>query len=165
MKHTIIVFGTRKGMTENTVNVIAETLIQKHHHNVEIANVKDIRKYKHRLSEFDNLIVGSSIKSGRWVSSALRFLKKNTFAGKSVAIFVTAGGTLNKEKKYGMKKEDVIDEAISKYIDLYLPKFSFTPISKMAFGGRVVRSGKEKYNSWNRKDIETWAIELGKMLN
>jgi menaquinone-dependent protoporphyrinogen IX oxidase len=165
MKHIFILYGTRRGTTENTVNVLAETLILKYHHQVEVMNVKYSKSVKRRLNDFDAFIVGSSIKSGRWVSSALRFLKRHTFAGKPVAIFVTAGGTLNKEKKYGMKKEEVIAEAISKYIDLYLPKFRFDPISKMAFGGRVVRSGKEKYNSWNRGDIEAWAIELGKMLN
>jgi hypothetical protein len=82
-----------------------------------------------------------------------------------VAVFVTAGGTLNKEKKYGMKKEEVIAEAVHNYIDKYLPKFRFVPVSKMAFGGHVIRKEKEKYNSWKREDIEAWVISLGKLLN
>jgi menaquinone-dependent protoporphyrinogen IX oxidase len=165
MKRTLIVYGTRKGTTKNTADVIAETLIIKHGHVVEITNVKNIKAYKRRLNEFDNFIVGSSIQSGRWVSRALRFLKKYDFKNQKVAIFVTAGGTLYKEKRLGLKKEEVITEAIHNYIDRYLPKFRFSPVSEMAFGGSVIRSGKEKYNSWNRDDIEAWAISLGKILN
>ena len=165
MKRILIVYGTRRGTTENTANVIAETLILKHGHVVEVTDVKNIRTYKQRLHEFEIIVVGSSIQSGRWVNRALRFLKKHDFINQKVAIFVTAGGILNKEKKYGMKKEDVIHEAICNYIDRFLPNFRFTPVSKMAFGGMVIRSGKEKFNSWNREDIEAWAINLGKILN
>jgi menaquinone-dependent protoporphyrinogen IX oxidase len=165
MKQTLIVFGTRKGTTENTARVIAETLLLKHKHRVEIVNIKSIKKYKKKLHEYDNLIVGSSIVSGRWVNRVLRFLKKNSFPDQKVAIFVTAGGTLNKQLKYGLSKEEAVGEAVTKYIDKYLSRFRFIPISKIAFGGRVVRSGIEKYNSWNRDDIESWANNLGKLVN
>jgi hypothetical protein len=78
---------------------------------------------------------------------------------------VTAGGTLHKQSKYGISKKEAVDEAITNYIDKYLPQFKFSPISKIAFGGRVVRSGIEKYNSWNRNDIEKWTLDLGKLFN
>ena len=164
MNRTLIVYGTRRGTTETTAQVIAETLILKHKFDVEITNIKRIKKFKRRLDDFDNLIVGSSIVSGRWKSSVLHFLKKYDFNNQKVALFVTAGGTMNKEKKYGLSREQVRGEAIQNYIDNYLDKFSFTPVAKTAFGGRVVRSHKEKYNSWRREDIEGWAIQLGKIL-
>lgn len=165
MKQTLIIFGTRKGTTETTAKVLAETLMLKHKHHVEIVNVKSIKKYKKKLHDFDNLIMGSSIVSGKWVSRALRFLKKNSFQNQQVAIFVTAGGTLNKQSKYGLSKEEAVSEAVTNYIDKYLPRFKFVPVSKIAFGGRVVRSGIERYNSWNRDDIEHWANKLGKLFN
>ena len=163
MDRTLIIFGTRKGTTENTVRVIAETLVLKHKHQVEITNINSIRKFRKRLGEFNNLIVGSSIVSGRWKSSVLRFLKKHRFRDQKIALFVTAGGTMNKENKYGYSREQAREEAIHNYIDKYLEQFDFTPIAKTAFGGMVIRSGKEKFNSWNREDIEAWAIQLGKL--
>ena len=165
MKRTLIIFATRKGTTENTAKVIAETLLLRHKHHVEIVNIKSMKKFKNALNDFDNIIVGSSIVSGKWVSRSLRFLKKNSFQNQKVAVFVTAGGTLHKQSKYGISKKEAVDEAITNYIDKYLPQFKFSPISKIAFGGRVVRSGIEKYNSWNRNDIEKWALDLGKLFN
>ncbi len=163
MIRTLIIYGTRKGTTETTAQVLAETLILKHKHNVELTNIKKIRKYKKRLDEFQNIIVGSSIVYGRWKPSVLNFLRKNDFHNQNVALFVTAGATMNKEKEYGMSREEVRNEAIKNYIDIYLPEFLFTPITKTAFGGMVIRSGKKKFNSWNREDIESWAIHLGKI--
>lgn len=163
MDQTLIIFGTRKGTTENTARVIAETLVLKHKHRVEITNISDIKKFRKRLDEFNNLIVGSSIVSGRWKSSVLRFLLKHKFQYQKIALFVTAGSTMNKEKKYGYSREQAREEAVHNYIDKYLEKFDFIPIAKTAFGGMVIRSGKEKFNSWNREDIETWAIQVGKV--
>jgi len=165
MNRTLIVFGTRKGTTETTAQVIGETLVLKHGQYVELTNIRDIKKYKKRLDDFDNLVVGTSIVAGRWVSKVLRFLKKYNFHNQKVALFVTAGSTLNKEKKYGLTREQVREEAIRNYIDRYHDKFMFKSVSKMAFGGVVIRSGKEKFNSWNREDIENWAIHLGKLFS
>ena len=164
MIRTLIIYGTRKGTTETTAQVLAETLILKHKHSVELANIKKIRKYKKRLDEFQTIIVGSSIVYGRWKQSVLRFLKKYDFQNQHVALFVTAGATMNKEKEYGMSREEVRNEAIKNYIDVYRPEFLFTPIAETAFGGMVIRSGKEKFNSWNREDIESWAIHLGNII-
>jgi menaquinone-dependent protoporphyrinogen IX oxidase len=79
MKRTLIIFATRKGTTENTAKVIAETLLLRHKHHVEIVNIKSMKKFKNALNDFDNIIVGSSIVSGKWVSRSLRFLKKIVF--------------------------------------------------------------------------------------
>ena len=38
----------------------------------------------------------------------------------------------------------------SSYIDKYKKKLKFSPISKGAFGGRVIKRGAEEYNNWNR---------------
>ena len=161
MDHTLIVYGTRRGTTEKTCEVIAETLILKHKHKVELTNIRKIRKFKKRLNEFDNLIIGSSIVRGRWKSRVLRFLKKNDFQNKSVALFVTAGLTMNKENLFGSNREEVRAEAIRQYIESYLEELSFVPVSKTAFGGVIVRSGSTKFNSWIREDIENWAKSIG----
>ena len=165
MTKTLIVYGTRKGTTTETVQVIAEVLKLVHNQEVDICESHQLRIYKKRLNEFGNIIIGSSIVSGWWKGSILSFARKDLFDGKRVAVFVTAGGTLNKVKKYGITKTEAVNEAIEKYIDKYLKKFKFIPISKAAFGGRVVKKGMLKYNSWEKSDIEDWAKDLGKKLN
>ena len=163
MIRTLIIYGTRRGTTENTVSVIAETLILRHHHVVEISNIKKIKRYKHRFDEFDNYIIGSSIVSGRWINRVLRFLRKHDFEDRKVALFVTAGNTMDKVQRMGLTQDQAREEAIQNYITKYLDKFSFVPVDVTAFGGMVVRSGIQKYNTWNRNDIESWAIRLGKL--
>ena len=165
MDRTLIIFGTRRGTTENTAQVIGETLVLRHGQYVELTNIREIRKFRKRLDDFDNLIIGSSIVSGRWVWKVLRFLKKHDFRNQKVALFVTAGATLNKVKKFGLSKEEAREEAIRNYIDRYLCRFLFVPVSKMAFGGLVVRSGREKFNSWDREDIENWSMHVGKLFS
>ena len=163
MARTLIIYGTRRGTTETTVAVIAETLILRHGHQVEIANIRNIRRYRRRLNEFDNFIVGSSIVRGRWIRRVLRFLIRGDFEGRKVALFVTAGNTKDKVIKLGIKKDQAREEAIEKYINPNLEKFKFTPIDVTAFGGMVVRSGMKKNNSWSREDIESWASRVGKI--
>ena len=165
MMKTLIVFGTRKGTTTETVHIIAERLRTDYNHEVELCESRQIKAYKKRLTEFNTIIIGSSIVSGRWKSQVLTFAKKDIFKGKNVAVFVTAGGTLNKVQKYGLTKTDATNEAIQNYIDKYLKKFKFDPISKTAFGGKVIKKEKLKYNSWDKSDIITWTNNLALKLN
>lgn len=165
MKRTLIVYGTRRGTTERTAQVIGEMLVLKFSHDVQIVNVNRIRKYRKTLASFDNMIIGSSIVKGRWVFRARWFLKRHDFSNYKLAIFVTAGFTLNKEIELGIPKKEVVNEAIAKYIDKYLKKTNIKPVSKMAFGGEIHRSHRKKFNSWKREDIESWVMQLGKLLN
>lgn len=164
MNKTLIVYGTRKGTTVQTAHVVSEILSKEFNHDVIVCDSTQLKVYKKRLHEFNNVIIGSSIVSGWWKGRVLSFAKKNIFNNKKVAVFVTAGGTLNKVNKYSMSKEEARAEAIHKYIDKYLSKFKFVPISKAAFGGRVVRREVVKYDCWNKSDIEEWAKELGDLL-
>lgn len=161
MNNTLLVYGTRKGTTTDTVQTIAEVLRSDFNHSVDICGSDKLKLYKKRRNEFDNIIIGSSVVSGRWKSRVLSFAKKDQFGNKNVAVFVTAGGTLNKVQKYGMTKQDAVDEAIQKYIEKYSGRFKFTPVSKAAFGGKVVKKKGIKYNNWDKSDIEAWAKELG----
>jgi menaquinone-dependent protoporphyrinogen IX oxidase len=67
-------------------------------------------------------------------------------------------------KKYGITKTEATNEAVVKYIDKYLGKFKFSPVSKAAFGGKVIKKEITRYNNWNRSDIIAWTKELGSML-
>jgi len=165
MNKTLIVYGTRKGTTTDTVQIIANVLRIDYNHEVDICESSQLRAFKKRLIEFNNIIIGSSIVSGWWKGRVLSFAKKDLFKGKHVAVFVTAGGTLNKVQKYGLTKSEAIDEAIQKYIDKYLKKFKFNPISKIAFGGKVIKKEVLRYNNWDKSDIINWTNDLGNKLN
>jgi menaquinone-dependent protoporphyrinogen IX oxidase len=165
MNKTLIVYGTRKGTTTETVSIIADVLRSDFNHEVECCESSQLRSYKRRLNEYNTIIIGSSIVSGRWKSSILSFARKDLFKDKKVALFVTAGGTLNKVQKYGITKPEAVNEAIQHYIDKYLNKFKFTPISKGAFGGKVIKREVIRYNSWDKSDIIDWTSELGNKFN
>ena len=117
MKKTLIVYGTRKGATADTARVILDVLTKQFSYQVDVIDVKHLKKVEKNLEEYNNIIVGSSIVSGRWVSKVLRFLKKYDFSNKKIVVFLSAGGTLNKVNKYGISKEEAIKEAVNNYID------------------------------------------------
>lgn len=165
MKNTLIVFGTRKGTTERTAQVIGEMLVLRFSHEVRMVNVRNIRKFRKILHTYDNIIIGSSIVNGKWVCRALRFLKKYDFSDQKLAIFITAGSTLNKVVELGIPKEKVVKEAIVNYIDNEIKTIPVKPVSKMAFGGMIKRPNRKKFNSWKREDIESWVMKLGKLLD
>ena len=164
MNKTLIIYGTRKGTTRETVQVIAEILQSKFSHVIDIADSTQIKSIKKRINYYDNIIIGSSIVSGFWKGSILSFAKKDIFNNKNVAVFVTAGGTLNKVAKYNISKEEALNEGIEKYINKYLKKFKFSPVSKAAFGGKRIKKNNLIYNSWNKDDIANWSIDLGNLL-
>lgn len=160
---TLLIYGTRKGTTAETAAVIAEVLSKEFLHEVTLCESIRIREYKKQLDQFDLLIIGSSIVSGRWKGGVLRFTKKKLLQGRKVALFVTAGGTMNLVTKGTISKEEAITQAIERYIDRYEGKFHFKPIGKGVFGGKVIRKEVERYNNWNREDISAWSRELGKI--
>jgi len=65
MNYTLIVYGTRKGTTTKTAIIIADTLRRRFLYTVEVSDTKHLKYYKKRLAEYDNIIIGSSIVSGR----------------------------------------------------------------------------------------------------
>ena len=160
----LILYGTRKGTTTKTSEAIADVLTDECNQVVELVNVKNFRKVKKQLNEFHTIILGSSIVAGKWVSKCLHILRSLDTEMQKLAIFVTAGGTMNKVKKYGYTKAEAIGEGIEKYIDRYLEKYQKKAISKMVFGGRVIRKEKIKYDNWNFDDIKEWTLQLSEIL-
>ncbi len=162
---TLILYGTRKGTTKKTCEVIAEELAQKYKHQVDVINVRQYKTIKKHLNDYQNIIIASSIISGHWVGKAQKILKKSGKLQQNLLVFVTAGGTMNKIAKYGYTKQEAIEEGIEKYIDKYLNKYKVQVLDKMVFGGRVVKKEKVKYDNWNKEDIEAWTTEIGKLIS
>lgn len=159
MHQTLVAYGTRRGATAKSATVIAEILKDKYTYDVELINVKNIKKQKFDLSNYENIIVGSSITMGRWTKEVKNFLKRNNFTNKKIAVFVSAGGTFKRTLENGQTKSDAVTSAVIKYIDKTMQKFHISPIAKSAFGGNT-----KKYDNWNHDDVEHWAMELGKIL-
>lgn len=160
----LILFGTRRGTTTQTSELIAKVLNDDFRYEVEVLNVHKFSKVKKQLDAYDAIIVGSSIQSGQWVSKARSVLKAMRKIEKPLFVFVTAGGTMNMVPKYGITKEEAIQKGFENYIDKYLEKYKLEPKSKAVFGGRRIRKGELRYESWNAEDITTWAMEIGKMI-
>jgi len=161
---TLILYGTRRGATTKTCEVISDVLTERFSHEVEVINVKNYKQVKKRESGFNNIILGSSIVSGRWVSKCLRILRSLKLQDQMLIVFVTAGGTMNKVKKYGITKAEAVQEGMERYINKYLAKYKIETFSKMVFGGSVIKKNKIRYGSWNAEDIKNRAFNIGQAL-
>lgn len=159
MVKTLIIFGTRNGATEKTVNVIAEILKEKYSHTVEIFEAKKIKKQKLDGYDYNNIIVGSSIVAGRWTKHTKNVLKRNDFTGKKLIIYVSAGGTFRRGYENGLTREEIVENARTTYIDKVIQENSLNPYTTTAFGGIMIFFGKEKYRNWNREEIVNWVNE------
>ena len=106
------------------------------------------------MSEFDAIIIGSSIVSGRWVGKCLRVLRSLKLENQGLFIFVTAGGTMHKPQKYGIKKSEAIEEGLEKYIHKYIKKYQLSPMSTMVFGGKRIIKNELRYDNWDGDDIK-----------
>ena len=102
-KSILIAYGTRFGSTQEVAQEIAKTL-QSKNLTVELLNLKKVKeKAWPSIEPFHGIIVGSSIKMGRWMNEPERFLKKyvQLFRQKEkvLGIFVSSGYAAIPERK------------------------------------------------------------------
>ena len=146
-------------MTQLTSETMCELLNNEHKHSAYVTSYRLEKETKKQLDSFDLIIVGSSIVSGRWKSGIKRFLKKYC-KNRKTAVFVTAGGTLNRAEKDGRTKEDAFEKAKENYIQPVIEKYGLKPIKIGVFGGQYKKRDKIKYNNWSKEDITIWVNEL-----
>jgi len=160
-KKTLIVYGTRKGMTAKSAEIIAEVLRTKFKHEVDVLNLKKTRG-KISIQDYHNIIIGSGIAMGFWVGKVKRFLKHD-FSDKKVSVFVCSG--LAGDALLADDKEKH-QNTIERYINKPLSKVpALQPVAKMAFGGRwIKKDGAPVVDNWKKEHVEQWANELGKLL-
>jgi menaquinone-dependent protoporphyrinogen IX oxidase len=154
---TLIAYGSRQGATARSARIIAEILKSRFLLEVDIVDLKVNKKFS--AKPYDNVVIGSSINIGKWTLEATRFLR-NDFKGKKVAIFVSAGDTMQ-HFRYTHDKT-MIDKAINLYIDQQMKWYKVKPFSKKILGGIVKVNGEITIDSWDRDEVEKWAMELGK---
>ena len=163
MSKTLIVYGTRFGATQKSSEVIARELEEKFNHEVEIIKIsKEMKKIDY--SNYDNIIIGSSIAYFSWIRSVKNFLK-NDFTGKNVFVFISSAGLTyaaleNEEvEKYNKRKKFFLDKVLERRLNV-------KPLSTAVFGGWIKNEDKpEGYDlyNWKEEDMIQWAEEIGKL--
>ena len=77
-KKVLIVYGTRYGSTAEIAKELA-ILMENQGIATQIVNLKEVkRKSWPLIDEYDGILVGSSIKIGRWMKEPKKFLESNT---------------------------------------------------------------------------------------
>ncbi|MFW9905891.1 MAG: flavodoxin domain-containing protein [Candidatus Thorarchaeota archaeon] len=182
MKSVLIVYASRFGSTDEIAHEIAEEL-EKHK---ILTKVLDLRNGMNipPVEEFDGIIVGSSIKMGRWTNESYRFLKKNqiTLNNKILGLFVSSGEAADPKnhpevrKKYLEKvmdrvgvKADMI-EAFGGVFDFstsssysFLEKKIIRRLAKSIEGGIIIEDDKmNDFRDWEK--IRQWALDFSHLV-
>lgn len=149
---TLIAYFTKSGVTGENAQIIAGVLRDDFDHQVDVVDLKDQRMPD--VATYDNVIIGSGIRIGRWYGRAKRQLKDRALAGKRVAIYVSCCAVGN---------PGGYEEAHAKYLDRVLAKFPhIKPVAAEAFGGRYPKGDVADYR--DPEKVRAWTRELGERL-
>jgi menaquinone-dependent protoporphyrinogen oxidase len=150
----LVAYDTKNGSTEEVAQAILARL-REHGCTVDI----QLAKYVRNLKEFDHLVVGAPIYSGRWLSGAHKILKR---LGKqtreqipSVAIFAL-GPRVDEGPQNWTGPKAQFDRALGRHPSL-------KPDSVALFGGAdpPKKSPRRDIRDWEA--IKSWADELANM--
>jgi len=147
---TLIAFATKGGVTGENAQIIGDVLKSTYGLEVDIVDLN--QKSKIDISAYKNIVVGGGIRAQRWYGKPIKFLKKNDFADKNLAIFFSSheAGT---PKSY--------EGAIRKYVTKKIKtKLQLNPVAYEGFGGRGL-----KQDTTDPEKVKNWAEELGKKLS
>jgi menaquinone-dependent protoporphyrinogen IX oxidase len=179
----LIVYGTSFGATKSTSEEI-EKILRAENFDITVVNAQE-EKIKD-ISEYQLIIVGSSLANCRWNSHAEDFLKRfhKELEHKKLALFVSSVITI--AEREGNKEEIAKTRKIA--IEDKILKYSLKPIMTGMFGGildynkmgllarkgmeiafksRLQKSGFKEvqpdvYDLHNWDEIRSWARELAK---
>lgn len=150
----LIAFASKNGATEDTAGQIAQVLRSKYLMEVDLV---DLQRDSHPdLSMYNNIVVASGIKMGKWYKEALQFLNNN-FNGKKIAIFVSAMYQGVNPKTYPTAVERYLEAVAKEHLDV-------EPITMEVFGGRMKFLGKVTADNRDKTKINEWAQNLGEKL-
>jgi menaquinone-dependent protoporphyrinogen oxidase len=129
MTTALIVYGTRTGATAKTAELIANELRQEGL-TVRVVNAKDEKVQS--ISEYELIIVGSSIQMGRWTKEPEQFLRRfqRDLSTKQSAFFVSCGAA-HPEASW---RPQEIAEVHQKYLEAKVTQYHLHPIAMSLFG-------------------------------
>ena len=148
---TLIVYTSKSGGTKFTALEIEKVFREKHDLDVDL---KDLRKNSvDDLSSYNNIIIGSGIRAGRWYKQTLSFLKRD-LSGKKLAVYLSSGTALDPNKKEFVR---------SKYLDEVLKDFpNVKPVAQEVFGWGINPFGVKTKDCGDWDEIRDWANKLVK---
>jgi len=154
MSKTLIIYGTRYGATAEVAQEIAKIFKEQFSLPVELIDL-----YKQKIKDvfgYDNIVLGSGIKTGRWTGRAKRFLKKN-FEGKKLAVFVCSrrAGEID---SYDFALDNYVKKVLSRYLKVQ-------PVAFEAFGGRKPLKDNAFYDNRDWDKIRNWAKKVGALFS
>jgi menaquinone-dependent protoporphyrinogen IX oxidase len=152
---TLIAYFTKGGVTAEYASEIANVLREKHSLEVEVINLRE--NSPPDLSQYRNIVVGSGVRIQRVYKEALKFIEKNDFKDKKVAIFLSSAEAGNPKSH---------NDAIRKYIkgQVLAKNPRIEPVAAEAFGGRMKILGRVISDNRDISKVKAWADELGKKL-
>lgn len=146
---TLIAYVTRMGATAEYAKIIAEVFEKMH--GIEV-DVVDLKKREPDLSEYDNVVIGTSITIGRWPKQAMQLLEKD-FEGKKVAVFVSSSKA-GDPKFYDQAYQSYLKDVLSEHPNLQ-------PVAIEAFGGIVRIFGYTASDARTPDRARNWADRVG----
>ncbi|MCW4029979.1 MAG: hypothetical protein NWE92_10090 [Candidatus Bathyarchaeota archaeon] len=155
MNKVLIAFATKSGATEDTAQLIADTLQNQYALDVDLV---DLRRNGHPdFSAYGSVVVASGIRMGKWYKEALQFLKSN-FEDKNVALFVSA--------MYQGENPETYPAAVERYLEMVAKEYlAVKPVAMEVFGGRMKFAGRVTTDNRDKSRISAWAQELGGILS
>ncbi len=150
----LIAFATKSGATEDTAQLIADTLRSQYALDVDMV---DLRRNGHPdFSPYDSIVVASGIRMSKWYKEALQFLKSN-FEGKNVALFVSA--------MYHGEDPKTYPAAVERYLEMVVKEcLTVKPVAMEVFGGRMKFAGRVTTDNRDKSRISAWAQKLGETI-
>ncbi len=126
----LIVYGTSFGATKGTSEEIAR-ILQQGNFDIRVVNAQE--EEVKDISDYELVIVGSSLANCRWNSQAEDFLKKfhNELANKKLALFVSSVAAI--AEKEGNAEEVAKIRKIA--LEDKIAKYELKPVMTALFGG------------------------------
>ena len=152
-KKVLIAYQTKSGATEQSANLIAEVLREKHHLVVDVVDLKKVGKPD--IGPYGAVVIGSGIRIGMWYGRAKRMLGRD-YGDRRVAVFLSSGRA-GDPKQHATAVENYLTKVLRKRGNLNV-------VAAEAFGGVYKVKGKVVDDSREPERVRMWADEVGRKL-
>lgn len=155
-QHILIAYATKHGSTQEVAESIASTL-RAQGHRVEVADAADVGD----LDDYDKVVVGGALYTGRWHRDAVAFLKHHQPALRQLPLAVFGMGPKTFATADVASARGQLDRALAGFPQL-------EPAAVAIFGGVIdpnklhfpfTRMSASDARDWPA--IEAWATEVG----
>ena len=149
MKSALIAFASKSGSTCEVAVAIADVL-RARGWSVVVAEAAHVRE---RVSDYDLVVLGGAIYSGRWHSGAQRFLRRHRRELGRVAVAIFGMGPRDDDPEAWRTSREQLDRALSKHSWL-------RPFAVTVFGGVDPPKKRQHRDIRDWDAIRAWAAQL-----